>query len=196
MQDLRVFRNGTLVRTWRGALPLVNGKAAIDAEFPIIAGENRFTAYAFNRDNVKNQDAEVVVQGTAPARQKTLYILAIGVNRYQNNEFNLRYAVPDATRLAEALAESQQKIDKNSHVVVARLLDSDASKANILLALQRLLKATPLPESAPRSLAELLPVHPEDSVIVYFAGPYAAETKSAEIGPHRKGHPMHLPRPR
>ena len=61
-RDLRLFRNGSLVRSWRG--DVLNGQtyAALEADVPIIAGENRFVAYAFNRDNVKSRDASLAVQ--------------------------------------------------------------------------------------------------------------------------------------
>jgi hypothetical protein len=118
------------VKAWRGELSLSGGKASFEAAVPVIAGENRFVAYAFNRDNVKSPDAEVIVKGTAPRRSATAYILAIGINRYANAEFNLSFAALDAKRLAEMLAQSQQQLGAYGRVVAVNLLDEQATRAN------------------------------------------------------------------
>ncbi|MEP7272575.1 MAG: hypothetical protein ABI882_13810, partial [Acidobacteriota bacterium] len=55
--DVRLFRNGTLVKVWRGDVLKGQSQVALETEVPIVAGENRLTAYAFNRDNVKSLDA-------------------------------------------------------------------------------------------------------------------------------------------
>lgn len=52
-RDVRLFRNGTLVRFWRGDALKGQKQAALETEIPIVAGENRLVAYAFNRDGVK-----------------------------------------------------------------------------------------------------------------------------------------------
>lgn len=60
VRDVRLFRNGSLVKVWRGNV-LANGSssAAMETTVPISAGENKFTAYAFNQDNIKSSDATV-----------------------------------------------------------------------------------------------------------------------------------------
>jgi hypothetical protein len=152
--DLRLFRNGSLVKAWRGNLTLNGGRAGFEAVVPLVAGENRLVAYAFNRDNVKSADAALTVRSTASERIGTAYVLAIGVNRYANPEFNLTFAVPDATRLAEMLAKTQQELGKYRRVVTVNLLDEQARRANVMLAFSRLggrqtgFRRTPLPDSA------------------------------------------------
>ncbi len=56
-KDVRLFRNGSLVRVWRG--DVLKGQAAVvlDATIPVVAGRNRLSAYAFNTDDVKSKDA-------------------------------------------------------------------------------------------------------------------------------------------
>ena len=68
----------------------------------------------------------------------TAYILAIGVNAYSNSQYNLKYAVADATAFGAEVQRSQQQIANYDHVEVALLLDDQATKANILRALRRL----------------------------------------------------------
>src|SRR5262249_46218871 len=63
-RDLRLFRNGTLVKVWRGDVLKGQNRIQVEASLPIVAGENRLTAYAFNRDNVKSSDAILTLTGS------------------------------------------------------------------------------------------------------------------------------------
>jgi hypothetical protein len=190
VRDLRLFRNGSLVKAWRGDLSLSGGKASFEAVVPVVAGENRFAAYAFNRENVKSVDAEAIVKGTASPRLGTAYILAIGVNRYANADFNLRFAAPDASRLAEVLAQTQRQVGAYGTVVAVNLLDEQATRANILLALARLggQQTGELPAGAPPQLATLEPAQPEDTVVVFFAGHGTAFGDRFYLIPHDLGY--------
>src|SRR6185503_17542567 len=49
-RDVRLFRNGSLLKVWHG--DVLKGQAAITLEedITVVAGPNRLTAYAFNRD--------------------------------------------------------------------------------------------------------------------------------------------------
>ncbi len=190
VRDLRLFRNGVLIKAWRGDLPVKQGKTTLQVVEPVVAGANHFTAYAFNHDNVKSADAETVVQGTAARRPGTVFLLAVGVNQYSNNEFNLRYAAPDATRMGDALEKSQQKAGRYPEVVRVDLLDSQATKANILFALNRLAGQSQgkLLPNAPPALAKLRVVQPEDSVMIYFAGHGIAWQDHFYLVPHDLGY--------
>ena len=94
-------------------------------------------AYAFNADNIKSADAQADVTLEAPPRERTVYVIAIGINRYANREFDLSYAAPDATAFAEQFARAQQALGA-ARVRVVTLLDDAATRQNILLALARL----------------------------------------------------------
>jgi uncharacterized caspase-like protein/WD40 repeat protein len=172
VRDVRLFRNGTLVKVWRGDAKLQGGKATFETTVPIASGETRFVAYAFNRDNVKSADATVTVESTASRRTGTAYILSVGVNQYANPEFDLKFAVPDAETLGDRFGESQKQLATYQNLIRVNLLDAEATKANILLALSLLSgkHQGAFPLSVPKNLSELKPVQPEDAVIVYFAG--------------------------
>ena len=124
------------------------------------------------------------------ARQGTVYILSIGVNRYANPEFNLNFAVPDARRMAEMLAQTQQELGAYSKVTTVNLLDDKATRANVLLALARMggQQRGPLPAGAPAELAALERVEPEDTVVVYFAGHGTASGDRFYLIPHDLGY--------
>jgi WD40 repeat protein len=191
-RDLRLFRNGSLVKVWHDdVLRGTDGKVTLETSVPLIAGENRFTAYAFNRDNVKSVDAVLPINGAdGLKRTGTTYILAVGVNSYANPQYNLKYAVADAQAFGEEFARQQVKMGPSTRVELIQLLNQDATKANILTALKLLSgeAATTLPTGAPESLLKLKPAQPEDLVIIYYAGHGTAQQSAFYLIPHDLGY--------
>lgn len=189
-RDVRLFRNGTLIKVWRGDVLQGKKQVSLEATLPVVAGDNRLVAYAFNRDNVKSADAVLNVTGDATLRRKGVaYILAFGVNRYANEQYNLKYAVADAKSFAEEVRAQQIKLQNYERVEVIELADKDATKANILLALRRLSNTdTPLPATAPAPLSRIQAARPEDMVMVYFAGHGTAQGARFYLVPHDLGY--------
>jgi WD40 repeat protein len=189
-RDVRLFRNGTLVKAWRGDVLQGRKQVSLEATLPIVAGENRLVAYAFNRDNVKSADAVLKVTGDAQLKRKGVaYILAFGVNRYANEQYNLKYAVADARSFADELRAQQMKLQSYERVEVIELTDNEATKANIMLALKRLSNAdAALPATAPAALARIQTTQPEDAVIIYFAGHGTAQGSRFYLVPHDLGY--------
>ena len=187
---MRLFRNGSLVRVWRGERFEGQPSATLEATIPVVAGENRLTAYAFNRDNVKSADARASFAGAdALRRAGTAYVLAVGVNSYANPQYNLKYAVADAQAFGEEVRRQQTQLARYERVEVVPLLDKDATKANILAALKRLAgdKEAP-PASAPAALGALKQAQPEDVVVIYFAGHGTAQGNRFYLLPHALGY--------
>ncbi|HEX3086433.1 MAG TPA: WD40 repeat domain-containing protein, partial [Pyrinomonadaceae bacterium] len=95
-RDLRLFRNGSLVKVWHGDALKGQAATAIEEEMTLVAGPNRLTAYAFNNDNVKSKDANLLLTGAdSLKRAGTAWVIAVGVNEYANSQYNLKYAVAD-----------------------------------------------------------------------------------------------------
>jgi WD40 repeat protein len=189
-RDVRLFRNGSLVKVWRGDVLKGQTATTLETNMTIVTGENRLSAYAFNRDNVKSKDAELSLTGAdSLKRPGTAYILAIGVNAYSNPQYNLKYAVADATAFGEEVRHQQQQIAKYEHVEVAPLLDQEATKINILRALKRLAgtESTATPD-APAALEKLKATQPEDAVFIYFAGHGTAQGQRFYLLPHDLGY--------
>lgn len=199
-QDLRLFRNGSLVKIWHGdSLALGQkdgcrrtqpGRVACTVDVPIVAGENHFTAYAFNHDNVKSSDSELSIKGDETLKRKgTVYVLAIGVNKHANSEYDLKYAVADAQGFGNELKRQQDKLGLYAATEVISLTDHEATKGNILLALKRLAdgERVSLPDSAPPSLRDIKVSQPEDAVIIYFAGHGTASKDRFYLIPHDLG---------
>lgn len=154
-KDVRLFRNGSLVRYWDGNVIENGGTGVLEAEIPVVEGRNVLTAYAFNNDNIKSTDDSLLLNGASNLRRNgKIYIIAIGVGQYANPAFNLKFVASDATNFGDLLEAKQRELGTGDAVQVTTLLNRDATKANILDALKKLAGAA----------------QPEDSVIVYFSG--------------------------
>jgi len=191
-RDVRLFRNGSLVKVWRGDV-LSEGRASVtlETDLSLVAGENRLTAYAFNRDNVKSIDAAFTLTGAESLkRQGTAYVLTVGTNVYANPEFNLRYAVDDAQSFGEEVRRQQARLGRFAQTEIIPLLDQQATKSNLLTALRRLAgqEAESLPAGAPAILQRLKRAEPEDAVMIYFAGHGTAEENQFYLIPHDLGY--------
>ncbi|MFY9610031.1 MAG: hypothetical protein WAU45_15610 [Blastocatellia bacterium] len=190
-RDVRLFRNGSLVKVWRGDVLKGQPGATLETTVSIVAGQNQFTAYAFNRDNVKSPDATLQVIGAdSLKRPATLHLLAVGVNQYANPGYNLKYAAADVRGFAEEVERQQRKLGSYVQIEVTTLLDKDATKANILQALRRL-AGTPdatLPVGAPAELGKIKAAEPEDAVVIFYAGHGTAQDQRFYLIPHDLGY--------
>jgi WD40 repeat protein len=189
-RDVRLFRNGLLVKAWRG--DVLNGRPSTTLEItiPIVAGKNRLTAYAFNRDNVKSKDATLELTGADSLKRKgACYILAVGVNVYDNPQFKLQYAVADSQGFADELRRQQEKLASYQRIEIISLNDQEATKANILVALRRLAGSSEdLPPGTPAKLQQLKPAQPEDTVVIFYAGHGTAQGQRFYLVPSDLGY--------
>lgn len=171
--DVRLFRNGALVKAWRGDVLQGRASTVLEADVPLIAGSNELTAYGFNRDNVKSQTARLTLTGADTLKRAgVMRVLAIGVNQYANAAFNLKYAVADAQEFAAETERQQRKIGRYANIEITSLLDTEATKTNILNAISKLAAQT----------------QPEDAVLVYFAGHGTAQQQRFYLIPHDLGY--------
>jgi uncharacterized caspase-like protein len=117
------------------------------------------------------------------------YVIACGVNQYANPQYNLKYAAADATSFAQEIGAQQTKLREYERVEIVPLLDRQATKANILLALKRLSNAqAALPAGAPPALSKIQPAQPEDAVLIFFAGHGTAQGSRFYMIPHDLGY--------
>src|SRR5262249_45887747 len=189
-RDLRLFRNGALIKVWRGDVLNSQQSVTVEETISVVAGENHITAYAFNRENIKSADARLLLKGAESLKRKgTAQVLIVGINEYSNPQYNLRYAVADARDFAETVRQAQSKLGNFSQIEAIPLLNQDATKANILAALARLAgqfsEASP---DAPAVMNLIKPAEPEDAVIVYFAGHGTAQKNRFYLIPHDLGY--------
>ena len=172
-QDVRLFRNGSLVKVWRGDVLQGQSSVTLEATVSFVAGENRLSAYAFNHDNIKSSDATLVVKGAdSLKRPGTAYVLAVGVNAYSNPNYNLKFAVADAEDFSAEFKSQQETLKNYGRVEVIPIYDRQATKANMLQALSQLATKA----------------QPEDAVVFYFAGHGTAQQQRFFLIPSDLGY--------
>lgn len=190
-RDVRLFRNGSLIKVWHG--DVLDGKPAVafEEEITVAAGPNRLTAYAFNKDNVKSKDAQLALTGAdSLKRAGTAYIIAVGINEYANPQYNLKYAVADAQSFGDEVRLRQTQVAQFERVEVVPLINENATKANILSVLNRLagVPGPPSLKAGVPALNGLKRAEPEDTVIIYFAGHGTAQAQRFYLIPHDLGY--------
>jgi WD40 repeat protein len=123
----------------------------------LAVGMNRIQVSVFNSDGAESLRETVRVKCVEKKESKPrLWIVAVGVSRYQNAVYNLRYAAKDANDIASIFSVRDPSRDFNERykdIHVHKILDEDATKENILAAKQFLNRSSV-----------------DDTVIVFFAG--------------------------
>ena len=202
-QDLRLFRNGSLVKVWRGdVFDKASGceeiksnksrRVRCQTQVSIVADENIFTAYAFNSSNVKSNDDVAIIKGAdALKRSGTFYVLAVGVDKYKDASRNLKYAVADIDSISAELVAQQTKLTNKQYAKteIIKFTDDNATKENILLALKRFTQngdkvGLPNNPAIQKELAKIQPTQPEDALIIYYAGHGTASKDRFYLIPH------------
>lgn len=145
LQDLRLFRNGQLVR-YQSVLG--DGDLRFtEIPLPTSAKSVTFTAYAFNSERIKSPTVSKEFTYEAEPQPKAhAYLLQIGVNHYQASGCELRGSVTDAEELSKALSERLTKrgFDVEAVRLVSTDTESGATKEGIHDALKRIAaEATP-----------------------------------------------------
>lgn len=195
VEDLRLFRDGQLIRyspAADGRVPLTDGRTTVtfsNIRVPRRADlrQIEFSAYAFNSDRVKSRTARRTYHVPQPVttHKGRAWIIAAGVNAYENPSFDLRYAASDALSLQQALAKQLRASGEYSEVIPLTLLSEaelrngqraittvTATKANLRFVLERLAGRQGEAETLPRlpEAAAIRRAEPEDTLIIAFAG--------------------------
>jgi len=172
--NLRLFRDGVLVASAPGAISpsLTLGPIALPHQRP--SGAVVFSAYAFNKDNVKSVTATAPPYHLAenlPRRKARFYLISIGVSANEHDAWRLSYADNDADLMKRALANQLGGRADETFVPVT-LTSKAATTANVQAVLAALSGArydaarlSQLPGGAALDQAQ-----PEDSVVLFFSG--------------------------
>ncbi|MEW6674257.1 MAG: caspase family protein [Thermodesulfobacteriota bacterium] len=124
-------------------------------EVDAVPGENQVGVTAFNAGNTVQSHLNMVqFNSRQKAEEPHLYILAVGIDQYQENSVNLKFAVKDAGDIAAKLRTQAATVYAPGNIHYALLTDKGATKANITREIETLAKA----------------IKPQDSFILFVAG--------------------------
>lgn len=151
VSDVRLFVNGKSVGT-RGLIDSKRGDGEVvnTYQLDLPPGENLIVAAAANREQLESPPAQTVVRAEGQRPEPKLWTLTIGVDKYQNSQLNLNYAVVDATSVGKFFQGPRVAAQKAQAL---QLLDAQATKAGILENVRKLRQAPP-----------------QDIALIYLAG--------------------------
>ncbi|MCF6352620.1 MAG: caspase family protein [Cyclobacteriaceae bacterium] len=133
IKAISIYHNGKIIETREeGLLKRVgNGKSIIQKfKIELVPGTNVIKVVASNNASIESKPAETVVEYQTPTQETVLYVLAIGINTYQNPSLNLNYAQNDAEAFVALIKkESDVLFDK---IETHELYNEEATRTNIL----------------------------------------------------------------
>lgn len=114
---------------------------------------NEFRVKVINFQKIESKADQLTIQYTGNViATSTLHVLAVGINKYQNSNYNLNYARPDAEAFVDKVAEHGRSIFKSINTVP--IYDENATKENIVKGFRSIIARA----------------KPEDVFLFYYAG--------------------------
>ncbi|MEO7658250.1 MAG: caspase family protein, partial [Pyrinomonadaceae bacterium] len=152
VEDIRLYQNGKLIEDTTRQLTHEKGSKTRGFEVNLVPGVNTFRATAFNTDRTEARPDEVKIELKAMEATADLYMLSVGLNEYQNSNFNLNYGKADAQAFADAVELRGNTIFREIKKKV--IFDADASNGGIKKAFEDIIKQA----------------RPQDVFVFFYAG--------------------------
>jgi len=201
LREARLFRNGKQV-AYKDLSDQENLKAGETVQH-VLTGLKlpsyshnetfNFTAYVFNEDGIKSPNSEITFkpERESKKRKPKAYIVAIGVNEYENPSWNLDYASADAQVILDSITQNLAQTNKYQSVIEVPLISEKTSAhqptKERILATFDLLSGREVPAKLKNNIpnsAFIDEVTPDDLVVVSFAGHgFASDNGSFHLFP-------------
>ena len=121
-----------------------------DFRIELSNGKNKVQVSVHNEKGAESLKETLEIIYNGPITQPDLYVVAIGVSDYIDNDYDLTYASKDADNLATLFENEKGKF---GNVNIRRILDNNATKENILKVKETLMQSKV-----------------DDEVIIFIAG--------------------------
>lgn len=155
VDEIRIYNNGKLVIQESLSTELVfrgESKDIRQFEIPLSNGINNLSAVVINENRTESSPVDMIVNYDGVAGKTDLFILSIGINQYKNPQYNLDYAVNDATTFVRTITNGADSLF--SSVKTIEIFNEHATKAEITAAINELKTI----------------IGPEDVFVFYYAG--------------------------
>jgi WD40 repeat protein len=100
-------------------------------EIPLVPGRNSIQVSVVNDSGVESLRKSVYTVAAAPATPADVYVLSVGVSRYRNPAYNLRFAAKDAQDVATLFASGNEEAATRGRVHALSLTDDRATRREI-----------------------------------------------------------------
>ena len=137
-------------QSWSDTLYIAPGTEIIlQAELPLVSGQNWVDVTPVDTVGLQGNTERFRIISEAPQPAPKMYVVAMGVSKYQDSSLNLQYAAKDAGDIAEAF---RRYYDGKTEVLLLRDAEVDGTEM-------------------PKKLTEFLAkAQPQDHVVMYCAG--------------------------
>ncbi len=132
VDELRISHNGKIVELQKENLTFPSGKGNTTVYKQIISlvgGNNTFSASAFSKGRLESIPVEADVYSKNILKSTVCHVMAIGIDKYKNQQLTLTYARDDAEAVVDIFKNKGQLFSK---VVLHTLYDEQATKKSIL----------------------------------------------------------------
>ncbi|MCK6551008.1 caspase family protein [Myxococcota bacterium] len=160
IEELRLHQNGKLVEEDTRGLKRIGREKRVFS-VTLLSGKNVLRAVAFTRDRTEGA-AEITVTRSGAEPKADLFVVAIGINEYENPRYRLGFGRPDAESFVKLVGAGGAKMFRR--VVKQELYDRDAGRGAIFAALAKV-------------AAE---ARAEDVFVLYYAGHGVSEESSSD----------------
>jgi hypothetical protein len=140
LNRLNVYVNDVPIHGTAG-LPLPNQNMSIDEReltIPLVSGRNKIQVSVMNQQGTESLRQTVYTVYPAEDTPHGLYVVAIGVSRYQDPAYNLRFAAKDAQDVIQAYQNTHHSW---SNIHVLPLTNDRATREEILKAKNLLMQS-------------------------------------------------------
>ena len=142
VHSIKVLVNGRTQSSARGLLldkeETSLAGLSVDQSVSLVPGKNLITIFAANANAGAVSDERIVFYRpeTAESSQSNLYLLSIGISKYQRDGLELAYADDDAKAISRIFRSQRGHL--YNKVQISELYDREATQSNILYALGQL----------------------------------------------------------
>lgn len=155
LSEIRVYNNGKLIASesleenvvFRGI-----GARKSNLNVHLAPGKNDISVIVFSENRTESIPTNLIVEFNGEPAKTELFVLTLGVNKYQNPAYNLDYAVNDCKAFQKAIEEGSIDLFTETHIY--QLLNDDVNKDEIVRTIDMIRDA----------------VGPEDVFLFYYAG--------------------------
>lgn len=154
VKEVNIYQNDKLIITDKEVKTKGEGdKVTKTYEVEMVNELNEFKVVVVNFQKIESRPDFLTVEYKGEILvTSTLHMLAVGINKYQNEAYNLNYAQPDAKSLVTKLNERGKKLFKEINRI--EIYDEDATRENIVMAFKTMVTRA----------------KPEDVFLFYYAG--------------------------
>ena len=186
VEEIRLFHNGKIINLTTRNLFVTDDASGSDTKkytVNLLPGANRFRALALNSQRTESSPKEITVNYANKSAQPvvvkpvknetgivdpvdktaTLYLVVVGINKYQNEKMSLNYALADATAFKNEVEKDAKSMLTN--IKTYFITDNNADKSGITTALKAVQQNA----------------KPQDVFVFYYAGHGVISEKNKEF---------------